>query len=98
MAIGRAWEAVGRVEQGLELDPLNSVINASVGMIRYFGSRLRWGAASPAARARNRPHPLRVISAHGARVLAEELAQRSDRRDAAGGDAFQGGRAGFSRG
>ena len=36
MAMGRTREAVGRVEQGLELDPLNSVINASVGMIRYL--------------------------------------------------------------
>ncbi len=29
-------EAVGRVEHASELDPLNSVINASVGMIRYL--------------------------------------------------------------
>jgi tetratricopeptide (TPR) repeat protein len=36
MAMGRTREAVGRVEHGLELDPLNSVINASVGMIRYL--------------------------------------------------------------
>jgi hypothetical protein len=34
MAMGRTREAVGRVEHGGELDPLNSVINASVGMIR----------------------------------------------------------------
>ena len=36
MAMGRTREAVGRVEHGWELDPLNSVINASVGMIRYL--------------------------------------------------------------
>jgi len=36
MAMGRTREAVGRVEHGLELDPLNSAINASVGMIRYL--------------------------------------------------------------
>ena len=36
MAMGRTREAVGRVEHASELDPLNSVINASVGMIRYL--------------------------------------------------------------
>ena len=36
MAMGKTREALGRVEHGLELDPLNSVINASVGMIRYL--------------------------------------------------------------
>jgi TolB-like protein/Tfp pilus assembly protein PilF len=36
MAMGRTREAVVRVEHSLELDPLNSVINASVGMIRYL--------------------------------------------------------------
>jgi TolB-like protein/Tfp pilus assembly protein PilF len=36
MAMGRTREAVGRVEHGSELDPLNSAINASVGMIRYL--------------------------------------------------------------
>jgi TolB-like protein/cytochrome c-type biogenesis protein CcmH/NrfG len=36
MAMGRTREALGRVEHGWELDPLNSVINASVGMIRYL--------------------------------------------------------------
>src|SRR5882757_2464983 len=36
MAMGRTREAVDRVEHGRELDPLNSVINASVGMIRYL--------------------------------------------------------------
>ena len=36
MAMGRTGEAVGRVQHGWELDPLNSVINASVGMIRYL--------------------------------------------------------------
>lgn len=36
MAMGRTQEAVGRVQHSLELDPLNSVINASVGMIRYL--------------------------------------------------------------
>ncbi len=36
MAMGRTREAVGRVKHGWELDPLNSVINASVGMIRYL--------------------------------------------------------------
>jgi TolB-like protein/tetratricopeptide (TPR) repeat protein len=36
MAMGRIQEAVGRVEHSWELDPLNSVINASVGMIRYL--------------------------------------------------------------
>ena len=36
MAMGRTEEAVGRVEHGWALDPLNSVINASVGMIRYL--------------------------------------------------------------
>jgi hypothetical protein len=33
----RTAEAVGRVHHCWELDPLNSVINASVGMIRYLG-------------------------------------------------------------
>lgn len=36
MAMGRAPEAVSRVEHSLKLDPLNSAINASVGMIRYL--------------------------------------------------------------
>jgi Tfp pilus assembly protein PilF len=36
MAMGRTREAVGRVEHSWVLDPLNSVINASVGMIRYL--------------------------------------------------------------
>jgi len=36
MAMGRTREAVGRVKHAWELDPLNSVINASVGMIRYL--------------------------------------------------------------
>jgi TolB-like protein/Tfp pilus assembly protein PilF len=36
MTMGRAREAVDRVDHALELDPLNSVINASVGMIRYL--------------------------------------------------------------
>jgi TolB-like protein/Tfp pilus assembly protein PilF len=36
MAMGRTTEAVGRVQHSWELDPLNSVINASVGMIRYL--------------------------------------------------------------
>ena len=36
MAMGRTGEAVGRVQHSWELDPLNSVINASVGMIRYL--------------------------------------------------------------
>jgi TolB-like protein len=36
MAMGRTGEAVARVEHASELDPLNSVVNASVGMIRYL--------------------------------------------------------------
>ena len=36
MTMGRTREAVVRVAHALELDPLNSVINASVGMIRYL--------------------------------------------------------------
>jgi TolB-like protein/tetratricopeptide (TPR) repeat protein len=36
MAMGRTRDAVKRVEHSWELDPLNSVINASVGMIRYL--------------------------------------------------------------
>src|SRR5580698_3769791 len=36
MAMGRTQEALDRVEHGRELDPLNSVLNASVGMIRYL--------------------------------------------------------------
>src|SRR3984893_3349807 len=36
MAMGRTEEAIRRVEHSLVLDPLNSVINASVGMIRYL--------------------------------------------------------------
>ncbi len=36
MAMGRTREALGRVKHSWELDPLNSVINASVGMIRYL--------------------------------------------------------------
>jgi TolB-like protein/tetratricopeptide (TPR) repeat protein len=36
MAMGRTREAVSRVQHAWELDPLNSVINASVGMIRYL--------------------------------------------------------------
>jgi TolB-like protein len=36
MAMGRTRESVGRVEHGRALDPLNSVMNASAGMIRYL--------------------------------------------------------------
>ena len=36
MAMGRTEAAIRRVEHSLVLDPLNSVINASVGMIRYL--------------------------------------------------------------
>ena len=36
MAMGRTREALGRVQHRWELDPLNSVINASVGMIHYL--------------------------------------------------------------
>jgi TolB-like protein/Tfp pilus assembly protein PilF len=36
MSMGRTREAIGRVGHAWELDPLNSVINASVGMIRYL--------------------------------------------------------------
>jgi TolB-like protein/Tfp pilus assembly protein PilF len=36
MAMGRTGEAVRRVQHSWELDPLNSVINASIGMIRYL--------------------------------------------------------------
>ncbi|MDE0854233.1 MAG: tetratricopeptide repeat protein, partial [Nevskia sp.] len=36
MAMGRTGEAVGRVQRSRELDPLNSVTNSSVGMIRYL--------------------------------------------------------------
>ena len=36
MAMGRTREALGRVRHSWELDPLNSVINASVGMIHYL--------------------------------------------------------------
>jgi len=36
MAMGRSGEAVRRVQHSWELDPLNSVVNASVGMIRYL--------------------------------------------------------------
>ena len=36
MTMGRTAEAVDRVEHGRQLDPLNSVINASVGMVRYL--------------------------------------------------------------
>jgi TolB-like protein/Tfp pilus assembly protein PilF len=36
MAMGRTREAVSRVDHAWKLDPLNSVINASVGMIRYL--------------------------------------------------------------
>jgi TolB-like protein/Tfp pilus assembly protein PilF len=36
MTMGRTREALGRVQHSWELDPLNSVINASVGMIRYL--------------------------------------------------------------
>src|SRR5271170_3733713 len=36
MAMGRTREAVARVEHSSELDPLNSAINASVGMILYL--------------------------------------------------------------
>lgn len=36
MAMGRTREAVSSVLRSLELDPLNSAINASVGMIRYL--------------------------------------------------------------
>jgi tetratricopeptide (TPR) repeat protein len=32
----RTGEALGRVQHAWELDPLNSVINASIGMIRYL--------------------------------------------------------------
>jgi TolB-like protein/Flp pilus assembly protein TadD len=37
MAMGRTAEALARVQHGWELDPLSSVINASVGMIHYLG-------------------------------------------------------------
>ncbi len=36
MAMGMSREALGRVQHSWELDPLNSVINASVGMIHYL--------------------------------------------------------------
>ena len=36
MAMGRTREALSRVQHSWELDPLNSVINASVGMIHYL--------------------------------------------------------------
>jgi len=36
MAMGRTREALDRVQHSWELDPLNSVINASVGMIHYL--------------------------------------------------------------
>jgi TolB-like protein/Tfp pilus assembly protein PilF len=36
MAMGRIGEAIARVQHSSELDPLNAVINASVGMIRYL--------------------------------------------------------------
>jgi len=36
MAMDRTREAIGRVRYAWELDPLNSVINASMGMIRYL--------------------------------------------------------------
>jgi TolB-like protein/Tfp pilus assembly protein PilF len=36
MTMGRTRESVNRVKHASELDPLNSVINASVGMIRYL--------------------------------------------------------------
>jgi TolB-like protein/Tfp pilus assembly protein PilF len=36
MTMGRTQESVNRVAHASELDPLNSVINASVGMIRYL--------------------------------------------------------------
>jgi tetratricopeptide (TPR) repeat protein len=36
MAMGRTGEALDRVRHSWELDPLNSVINASVGMIHYL--------------------------------------------------------------
>ncbi len=36
MVMGRTQEAVVRVENASGLDPLNSVVNASVGMIRYL--------------------------------------------------------------
>jgi TolB-like protein/tetratricopeptide (TPR) repeat protein len=36
MAMGRTAEALARVQHGWELDPLNAVINASVGMIHYL--------------------------------------------------------------
>jgi TolB-like protein/Tfp pilus assembly protein PilF len=36
MAMDRTGEAIRRVQHAWELDPLNSVINASIGMIRYL--------------------------------------------------------------
>jgi TolB-like protein len=36
MAMGRSQEALIRVERGSQLDPLNSVLNSSVGMICYL--------------------------------------------------------------
>jgi TolB-like protein len=38
MAMGRTAEALARVQHSWELDPLNSVINASVGMIHYLAN------------------------------------------------------------
>jgi tetratricopeptide (TPR) repeat protein len=42
MAMGRTGEAAGRVQHAWELDPLNSVINSSIGMIRYLAHDYDW--------------------------------------------------------
>ena len=89
MAMGRTREALGRVEHAWELDPLNSVINASVGMIRYLAHD--YDGALVALRRGLEIDPTHYVSylRSGARVPAEEPAERSDRCDAAGGDAFR---------
>jgi len=39
MAMGRAEESIGRVRESQRVDPLNSVLNASAGMILYLARR-----------------------------------------------------------
>ncbi len=51
MAMGRTREAVDRVEHARALDPLNSAINASLGMIRYLAHDYDGALVAPAARA-----------------------------------------------
>jgi TolB-like protein len=89
MAMGRTAEALARVQHSWELDPLNSVINASVGMIHYLAHDYDGALVALRRGLEVDPTPLCVTPARGPRVLAGEPAERSDRCDATGCGAFR---------